>query len=271
MSEPATRALVLRQFAALRRQGLGALEALQHLSEGLPPGAVREDCLLASRALAAGGAETGSDFARVLTDSTGGPEQAESLARAFEARLDAQDALAAPAFLLQFVLIGPLVVLSLLGWLLRRDFFGMEGLSLPGPTQALRELALSLQYLGLPLAAGCFFAVRAVRTKFSPGFQDFTRATRLLEASTRAEASVDFRALQLQPLEQQVLQALRAHGGLAPAFRALAAELSGEGRASVAAFRSLGPVVAVFVVIGVYLGVLIALYLPIFSIAGAIK
>lgn len=195
MSDQATRALVLRQFAALRRQGLGAAAALGPLGEGLPAGAVREDCLLASRALAAGGAESGSDFTRVLTDPTGVPEQAESLAEAFEARLDAEDALAAPAALLQLVLAGPLVVLSLLGWLLRENFFGMEGLTLPAPTQTLRELAVALRFAGLPLAAICFFAVRALRTKFSPGFRAFTRATRLLEASTRAEASVDLKSL----------------------------------------------------------------------------
>jgi hypothetical protein len=271
MSDQVTRALVLRQFAALRRQGMGSGQALELLGDGLLEGAVRDDCVLSSRALVGGrGLEDHSDFTRVLTDSTSPPEAAEGLAEAFEARLDAADALAGPTFLLQLVLAGPLVLLSLLGWLFHETFFGLNAV-LPSPTRALLALSESLRFVGVPLGVGCIFGVRALRQRFSPGFPGLTRAVRLLEASTRAEAAVDLRSLELLPVESQVLDSLRTHGGFASALRTLAAELIREARGSVAAFRSLGPVVAVFVVVGIYLAVLIALYLPIFSIAGSIK
>lgn len=271
MSDLSTRALVLRHAAALRRQGFTALAAVERVGEGLPPGAVREDCFLAARTLASGGAETRSDFTRVLTDATGAADQAEALADAFDAQLDADDALGAPTFLLQLVLCGPLVLLSLLGWLFQDGFLGFGDVTLPGPTSALLELSASLRFSGAPLAVACFIGVRALRRRLAPGFPAFTRAARALEASTRPEASVDVRALQLSGVEAQVLEALRAHGGFSHALRTLALELTREGRGSVAAFRALAPVFAVFVVVQFYLSVLIALYLPIFSIAGAIK
>lgn len=271
MNDLSTRALVLRHAAALRRQGLTALAAVERVGEGLPGGAVRDDCLLAARALAGGGAETRSDFTRVLTDADATPEQAEALAEALDAQLDADDALGAPTFLLQLVLGGPLVLLSLMGWLFQGSFLGLGDVTLPGPTQALLELSASLRLTGVPLAVGCFFGARAMRRRLAPGFTTFTRAARVLEASSRPEASVDVPALKLSGVELQVLEALRAHSGYSHALRTLASELTREGRGSVAAFRALAPVFAVFLVVQLYLSVLIALYLPIFSIAGAIK
>lgn len=271
MSDLSTRALVLRHAAALRRQGLTALAAVERVGEGLPPGAVREDCVLAARTLASGGAETRSDFTRVLTDATGAPEQAEALAESFDAQLDADDALGAPTFLLQLVLCGPLVLLSLMGWLFQGSFLGFGDLKLPAPTQGLLGLAEALRLTGVPLAVALLFGVRAVRRRLAPGFPAFTRAARVLAASTLPEGSVDVPALQLNGVELQVLEALRAHGGFSHALRTLALELTREGRSSVAAFRALAPVFAVFVVVQVYLSVLVALYLPIFSIAGSIK
>ncbi|MDP2269510.1 MAG: hypothetical protein Q8K32_02190 [Archangium sp.] len=270
MSELSTRTLVLRQFAAMRRQGVNASVALDQLVQGLPPGAARDDCVLAGRALAAGAARSESDFTRVLTTADAAPSLAEALAESLEARLDALDALRAPVFLLQLIVAGPLVLLAGLGWLVDFSFLGTE-IAMPGPTRLLIELSDSLRWVGVPLAAGLAFAVHALRTKYSPGFRPIIRAVGLLEVSTRPEPELDLHTLGLDQLERQVLLGLQMHRGVATGLHTLAAELRREGRASVARFRTLAPVVAMFVVVQVYLSVLIALYLPIFAIAGAIK
>lgn len=271
MSELSTRALVLRQFAALRRQGLDAGTVLRQLGEGLPEGPVRADCVLAERALASGQRETASDFTRLLSDPHGAPEQAEALAEALETRLDAEQALAAPAFTLQVALMGPPLVLAVVGWFFPVLFQELEPARLPGPTLAMFELAAPMRFFGVPLAAGLFFAVRALRARFSPGFRVLIRAADALQASTRPEAEVNVRALGFTPLELVVFQTLSFHASSALALRTLASELGREGRASVAAFRAIAPVVALLLVFSLYTSVLIALYLPIFSIAGAIK
>ncbi len=270
MSELATRALVLRQFSAMRHQGVNAAVALEQLVQGLPPGVVRDDCLRSGRALAAGEGDAESDFTRVLTTADDAPSLAEALAESLEARLDALDALSAPVFLLQLVVAGPPVLLAALGWVFDLSFLGNE-VVLPGPTQLLIELSTSLRWVGFPLALGLVFAVHALRTRYAPGFRPISRAVGLLEVSTRPAPELDLHTLGLDPLERQVLLGLQAHRGLASGLRTLAAELRREGRASVARFRALAPAVATFVVVQVYLSVLIALYLPIFTIAGAIK
>lgn len=271
MSELATRALVLRQFAALRRQGLDAGAVLRQLGEGLPEGPVRADCVLAERALAAGGREAGSDFTRILSDPNGAPDQAEAFAEALETKLDAEQALAAPAFTAQVALLGPPLLLACVGWTAPALFSELDQARLPGPTAALLELAEPMRFFGVPLALGLFFAVRALKARFAPGFAVLMRAADALQASTRAEADVNVRALGFSSLELNVFQRLSFHASTSAALRTLADELRNEGRTSVASFRAIAPVVALAFVLSLYSAVLIALYLPIFTIAGSIK
>jgi hypothetical protein len=271
MSELSTRALVLRQFAALRRQGLEAGAVLQQLGAGLPEGSVRADCLLAERALASGQRETGSDFTRLLTDPNGAPEQVEALAEALETRLDAEQALLAPSFTLQVALIGPPLVLAFIGWAFPVLLLDVPPERMPGPTQVMFELSQPMRFLGVPLAIGLYFALRALRARFSPGFQVLTRAADALQASTRPEADVNVSSLGFTKLELVFFQSLSFHATSSVALRTLAEELRREGREAVAKFRAIAPVVGLIIVLQFYTSLLIALYLPIFSIAGAIK
>lgn len=267
MSDTA-RIIVLRQVAALRRRGESGAAALERVRQSLPDGVVRDEVTGAARALNSGGPASGGDFTRVLAMPTAGPESADALADALEARLEANDAVATGRGFVQLGLATPLVTLALLGWLDLAPL--VSSAPIPGATAVLLEASAALKWVGVPLAVLVVWLVGKLRWNLVPGAQAFTRAQRLLEVSTWAEPPGSLGGLGLGQLELAVVHGVGA-SSVSTGLRCLADELRREGRASVASFRLLAPVVFALVSGGFFFGVLAALYLPIFSIAGAIK
>lgn len=264
-----TRSLVLRHFAALRRQGLSADVALVRLVEGLPADTVRDDCLRAVRAMNSGAVVEDTAFISVLCNPKGTPEQAEILAQAFDAQQDADDALRSPTTLFGLAVAGPLLMLMCFGWFFPRGIaYSSE---VPVLTGMVLDLAELMRYLGLPLVVAAVWGTRALRKMFAPGFEALSRAARMLAAATQPEKSVNFTVLNFTPIERQLLRALSARTSSSFAMRALAAELLREGRASVVAFRTLAPIIAFIGMLQVYGGLLLVLYRPIFGLAGSIQ
>lgn len=263
-----SRILALRQFAALLRRGDSAGEALARVEAALPPGDLRDQVSSAARTLATGAPQAPGEFARVLASPAARAEHADTLAEALEVELEARAAIRAGKTLLQFVLAAPPVTLAIVGWVDLRTLTG--GAPLPGPTELVLGLGGAFRWLGVPVAALCVLAVEWLGSRFAPGARTLTRARHLLELSTLADLPARIGKLELNRAEHALLHGL---GGpsLERGAILLASELRREAGATQASFRLFAPVVLALLALWFFGGIAAAMYLPIFSIAGAIK
>ncbi|MFT3711915.1 MAG: hypothetical protein QM817_30105 [Archangium sp.] len=269
------RALVLQQFIALRRSGISSLDAVNRLVDALPEGAARAGCKEAALLLQAPTtAEVTDDFVRVLASRDDDVKRAEHLARSFEASLELEQARIAGRRVLQVGLAGPFVLLALVG-LFAGNGQALAQLAgtLPMPTQLLYELASVMRIIGIPLAIFAVLLFSRLRVPVY-GAGSLEAARGLFGAATQAAPLERLRTFKLGEAERGLLVALSKRHAPAetPVVTAnLAARLMLEGRRRVETYRvfaSLALAAAGVLSVGV---VLIALYLPIFSIAGNVK
>ncbi len=264
-----TSILVARQLAALRRQGLGTLDALALVAAPLPPGELRTACERALAGLRAGvtGAQpTASPLEQACArgDATG-EGGFTALAQALEARDEARRSLEGAVRVARTVLAGPLLLGALLGWALAGPG-GLvalaSGADLPDATQAVLAVLDVLRWVGVPLAGLVAWALPRWVSTWAPGAREFAAAQALLEGEAPAR---------LQPAEARFLEWRRALVGAPAAGRELAEALLLDARARVSAFAVLAPLAAAVLGLVVLQGLLSALYLPVFTIARSIK
>lgn len=271
MSASGTSILLARQLGALRAHGWSTLDALALVTDALPAGAAKASCehsLATLRAGSTDAAPSGTPLEQACRRGDASTADTfAALAEALETREAAELNHTGAARLTGLFLAGPLAVGTVLGWLLPRDLWNL-GFGLPAPTELALGLLDILRFAGLPLALGAVLASRWLSRGYAPGARALRTAAAL---STFAADSTGSTGLpELAPLARQYFEWRRALVGPAAAARELAQELSLDARRQASAFESVVPIAAA-VVSGVFMGgVLLALYLPIFSIAGAI-
>jgi hypothetical protein len=229
--------LLLRQIVALRRRGWSHDRALEHTRSGLPEGELLKRVEAAQRELAAGSTEAPDLLAR-------GDAPVETLERgaaALEARASAASALSLMQLYVSIAVAGPLVLGSLLGWLVGSELYAMT----PPPMRALAGVLLFLEPAGLPIA---FVSVGFIRWAFARALPTsrIERGARLFDSAARGDEPED---LIRGPVEQAYFVTRRSAVGAAQAMEELATELVREGEGLVRLFRHLAPVVGAAVAI----------------------
>lgn len=275
MSEIGLEILAARQIASLRRHGWSALQAVDFVSNSIPPGHLKTECEEALRHLRSGGAiqpVLRHPLATIVARGDGATgESFEFLAEAWEARDAGQRALAAATRLLSLLVAGPLLLGAAMGWLLPEEWIPSD--DLPGPTAATLSLFRALRFLGPPLAVVGIWVIRRAVRGLSPGEGDFAAAAELLQlAATSASGNdeqTDSVAARLAPLERQYFDWRRSLAGVQTAARELANELLRSGRRKVEYFSQIAPVVAAVIAAPMVSASVSTLYLPIFEISKA--
>ncbi|MFZ5439870.1 MAG: hypothetical protein ACOZQL_07660 [Myxococcota bacterium] len=261
-----SRVIVLRQFAALRRRGDSSSEALARIEPTLPSGVVRQEVSAAARALATGGPIAPSALARVLSLPSGTDQQADALADALEARFQGEDATRAARAALRVALVVPIVSLALVGAI---DVQRVVNDSLPPLTELVLGVGVVMRWLAVPLVALVLVVTRrrgAGLLTAAPG--TFERAQRALELSTHVDPSAGVQQLSLAPTEAFLVGSAPT---LADGLVRLAAELRRDAEHQLATFRLFAPLHFLVGALLFFGALVAALYLPIFSLAGAIK
>lgn len=285
--------LVLRQLAALRRANWPLGDALGFVLGDLSESALKTRLANAQTNLQAG-AQSASADVLVATLSRGDANSADSLelvADAQELAFEAAQATRRMRTVIAFLVTVALLQVTALAFRLPAvlsplfDSFGQE---LPPATQLALGLLKALQF-GAPTLLLVALAITA-RARFRrwSGERELTAAGLLWQWSSAVKAGltdaaasrlIDARATSLQTSdalaldlnERLYLTLANARDGAAPAADRLASHLLTRGRAmgqrSRWVFALVGTVLTVLFVVNV----LAAMYLPIFSIAGAIK
>ena len=259
MSPAEQESLLLRQVAALRRQGVPHDQALARSGAGLPTGALRDTVHDALRALAAGSTPQGSGLGALLGRGTVDVSALEVAAQARDARLSAMAALRLTRVYAGIALAGPLLLGSALAWLVP-GLQTPDG-AVPGPWVVLGAGATVLRFAGLPLAVAALLALGRLAPRLAPGATLIQRAADLLDADDSAAPEL------IDPLEHAFFDARRQRVGAASAARELAFELVQEGEERVQRFRHLAPVAGAVGGAMLLLPLLALVFLPIFGMA----
>jgi len=259
------RALLLRQLAALRQQGLPHHRALALAADGLPVGELRALARRALQLLESGGPapDDAPSLERLLGRGDCEPLELEHAALRVEAQLWSQTATRTAGVYLSVAVAGPLLLTALVAWL--PVFWPALPMTHGLPVPFLVLLA-AMRWAGVPLAVAALVALRRFEPQLAPGHQ---RAQ--LAASLLAEpADGAFDGLPLGEVERRYLQARQAQVGAPAAARELAAELVDESRRSLSIFQHLAPLLGVFLLLPVLAMILSLLLLPLLLPVGSI-
>jgi type II secretory pathway component PulF len=292
----ALESVVVRQLAGLRRAGWSLGDALEFVHAELPVSPLKARLQTALASLRAGAAAPSGD-ALVATLARGDAASAgvlEQLAEALEADAEARSATT-------LVRVGVTVVLSVCVAIVLgvtgatvdtfKELVTGFGAALPAPTQWLFDLAGPLQVASLVGFTLAVVFVWRARLDGMTGGRELRASSLLLQVSSALEAGVgepaalalvDARAAQLErstvlrlrPEEQAFLRHVTVSGGVSEAARRLGHELRADGARVAGSFRwwrSPGLIVVVFFTAAFVAATFVALYLPIFSTALAIK
>jgi hypothetical protein len=279
MSDLGQRILVARQLASLRQHGWSTFDALGFVSASIPVGGLRSACDEALQRLRTGVTEAPPSSTDSLGALIGRGDAAsaptfECLAEAWEAKDAAQGVLASTTQLISVLVAGPLLIGTVVGWLLPAEGW-IPSSSLPTVTAGVLSLGQLLKFIGLPLAIGSVFVVRRLLRKLSPGAREFDAAAALLQFASAAESGINeptaYSARHLLPLERRYFEWRRSMAGATSAARELANELLRSGRSKAQYFNQIAPVAGAFIAYVLFSGFLTTLWLPIFSIAKNIK
>ncbi len=273
-ADTSARVLVLRQFIALRRAGMTSLEAVHRLVESLPDGPVRVDCRAAlGRLQTSNPAEAESDFVNALTSPADAVDRATHLASAFDATLELDAARVTGQRVLQVAIAAPLLFLAAVGLVTGGEAWAVGTAALPPPTQATYDLASLMRIVGVPLAAFAVWLIGRVRVPVY-GATSLEGARGLFTAASRQQPLDALQKRGVGGPERGVLKVLvsrRPPEEASAVAVGLAARLLGDGRRQVEIYRVLASTLFAFLTFNGIGVVIIALYLPIFSIAGTIK
>ncbi|MFT5680316.1 MAG: hypothetical protein ACI8RZ_001222 [Myxococcota bacterium] len=252
-------ALLLRQVVALRRSGLSQAQALGHAADGLTNGPLAIRIAAARRALTSGSPSTDLLSAEADIDAL------DCAARALDARLSADSALAMTRLYLTIALAGPLVLGTLLSWA------GPDLLHLfesradtPATWVVLGGLRGALSILGIPAAIGAAALVHRGSRRIAPGMGLLQAAAGLLQA---AADGADPLPLLTRSTDRAYFLVRQPRVGAPRAAAELADELTREGAQAVTLFRHLAPLAAAVLAVAL-LGPLLAMFtLPLLSMA----
>jgi len=286
--------LVLRQLAALREAGWSLGAALGLVLEALRDSALKARLADALASLQAGHPPRAGDDALVATLTRGDANSAKGLERLAEAReLDTEATQARrrlQALVAFFVSLG-LGEVTLFAWKLpevTNPLFSSLGTALPTGTELTLELALGLRLIAPVLLASCLAVVARARFRSWSGERELRGAAALLQFTSALEAGlsesgalalIDPKAstlltsavLGFDRLERRFLDFSSACDGAAAGASALASELLARGRQLATRSGWLLGLAGAVLTLSFASGVLVSMYLPIFSIAGAIK
>ncbi|MBL8935200.1 MAG: hypothetical protein JNM69_11655 [Archangium sp.] len=292
----ALEAIVVRQLAGLRRANWSLGDALEFVHAELPPSAVKERLHTALTLVRAGTSEPSSDL--LVTALTRGDAASaavlEQLADAMEAADEARVSTTMVRAAVTVVLcLCTLVVVRVTGSLVSSfsHMFADFGTSLPAPTQLFMDLSGPMQVLAPSLLVVSLVVVWRARFEGVTGGRELRASSLLLQFSSAVEAGVaepaalaliDAKAqqlprsgvLRLDSNEQVFLGQVMATSGAAEAARRLALELRARGSQLASESRWWNSPALIVVVLLTALFVVSAIfmmYLPIFTIASAIK
>lgn len=275
-AEAEARSLVLHQFLALRRAGLSALDALNRLVEGLSDSAERTACREAALSLSAvTPSESKDDLVRVLADRSDDFAGAQVLAGSYEAASELSAARRSGVLVFQLMFAGPFFVLAAMSLFLG-SFMSVwgSGDALPGPTAMLKDVLDVMRVAGVPV--GIFIALVLSRWSRVPvyGAKSLEAARALYVAATHADPQQAAAALSLDRADRALLVTLCKRVNVNEVRNVvveIARSLEREGRRRVEVHRMLSSLMLSFFAVSQVAGIVIAAYLPIFSIAGNVK
>ena len=292
----ALEAVVVRQLAGLRRANWSLGDALEFVQTELPASAVKTRLQTALASLRAGASASSPDLlvATLTRGDAASVSVLEQLAEALEADDEARVSTTMVRAGVTLVLcICALVVMRITSSLVDTfsGLFSEFGAALPAPTQLFFDVAGPIT-----VAAPVMLVVAVVvvwRTRFDgvSGWRELRASSLLLQFASAVEAGVSeasalalidptspqlqrSRTLRLESTEQAFLQHVMTSSGAAEGARRLAAELKAQGGRLATEGRwwlSPGLVVVVLFTVFFAASALFAMYLPIFTIASAIK
>lgn len=292
----ALEAIVVRQLAGLRRANWNLGDAIEFVHAELPPSEVKARLHTALTLVRAGTSEPSKDVL-VATLTRGDAASAavlEQLADAMEAADEARVSTTMVRAAVTVVLcICTLVVMRVSGSLVSSfsNMLAEFGAALPAPTQLFIDLSGPMQVLAPIMLVVSLVIVWRARFDGVTGGRELRASSLLLQFASAVEAGVAEPAaltlidpksqqlprsgvLRLDSSEQVFLGQVMTTSGAAEAARRLAVELrargsqlAGEGRW----WSSPALIVVVLLTVLFVVSAILAMYLPIFSIASAIK
>lgn len=292
----ALEAIVVRQLAGLRRANWSLGDAIEFVHDELPPSEVKARLHTALSLVRSGTSEPSSDVlvATLTRGDAASSAVLEQLADALEAADEARVSTTMVRATVTVVLcLCTLVVMRVSGSLVASfsNMLAEFGASLPAPTQLFIDLSGPMQVAAPLMLFVSLVIVWRARFDGVTGGRELRASSLLLQFSSAVEAGVgepaaltliDAKAqqlprsgaLRLDSSEQVFLGHVMTTSGAAEAARRLALELrargsqlAGEGR-----WWSSPGLIAVVVLTALFVAsALVAMYLPIFAISGAIK
>lgn len=292
----ALEAIVVRQLAGLRAANWSLGDAIEFVHGELPESATKARLHAALASLRAGTPQPTSD-ALVATLTRGDAASAlvlEQLAEALEAADEARTATTLVRAAITVVLcLCTLVVMRVTGSVVAsfENLFSDFGASLPAPTQLFMDLSGPMQVLAPVLLVGALVVVWRARFEAVTGGRELRASSLLFQFASAVEAGVAepaalalidpaaqqlarSRVLQLDAVEQVFLGHVMTTTGAAGAARQLALELRARGSQLASEgrwWRSPALIVVVVLTALFVSSALVAMYLPIFALSGAIR
>lgn len=292
----ALEAVVVRQLAGLRRSNWSLGDALDFVQTELPVSGLKARLQTALASVRAGASASSPDLL-VATLTRGDAASAavlDQLADAIEADDEARVSTTTVRAGVTLVLcLCTLVVMRVTGSLVDTfgGLFSDFGTALPAPTQLFFDLAGPITVAAPVMLGVAVVVVWRARFDGVSGWRELRASSLLLQFASAVEAGVSepsalalidptsqqlprSRALRLESTEQAFLQHVMASSGAAEGARRLAAELRVQGgRLATEGRWWLSPGLVVIVLFTVFFAAssLFAMYLPIFTIASAIK
>ncbi|MHB8876935.1 MAG: hypothetical protein ACYC8T_24830 [Myxococcaceae bacterium] len=279
-------ALIALHLAALRRHGWPAAKALGLVAEGMPAGDGQRELEAVAAALGRGERPdpAADPFLSLLAQGeAAGPEallesvKASQLAWAAR-RSWRQAALVISAVAVGFGLLG-FVAIAVIGvW--QENLSGL-GTALPAPTQLLFDLAVWAGYLGPAVLVALGVIPWLLPDSLLPGVQAYRGASRLRQFAAAVAAKVPvevatgpaglFALPGLSPRYRALGEFLLPRDGAESSARSVAHELQAEAALRTARFFTWFPVLGFGAILFFVVPLVFALFLPLFSLAGAIK
>ena len=290
------RALVASLVAALRRRGWPAGRALALAAGHVPSGPLREQLAAVASALGRGELAPATEEEPLLAllgrGDAAGPEALDEAVKGLLAAAAARRARWASVFPPLLILLSGVALLAAGGWLLAwlepYQFLGVEA-GLPWMTEQTLRLLEAMRWAGPFLFVAIALGAGRWARRRSPGTRSLQAAALLRQYVAACRAGLDEAAalalvdpsapptvfassvLGLDPLARALGERWMKREGTAAAARRVAEELELEGRREARAFQAWAPLAAVVFWLAVGAPLLFALYLPIFSIGGAIQ
>jgi hypothetical protein len=280
----ADRSAIARHVAVLRRRGWPVERALKLLAGRLPSGNARawvDDSLAALARGEMPGAGTDPLIALLARGEAAPVESLDEAVRAAELAIAARQAVLA-GFSGRGALAASVVLVLLLGaFVIEPGWRVLVALGpVPPATEAVLALLSAMRIIAPLLVLGLVAAWfrRDLLSRFFPGVLALETAAALrsrlaaLESGLESPGDFSIQALAGLDTHERLLAAgLLADEGATAVLRMLAQEKEREGRAASARALAVLPLWQLFLIGWFVSGFVLALYLPIFSIAGAVK